>query len=488
MSLIIQQIFIYIVAVFCGICWAIWPSLFHVKAVIRARVPEVLFNIYFALGVCVCSLLLLPLAKCTFVITTYGLLSGVLLVTGSCLVFVTTRKLGLATGYSLSITVSMATRLMWDVVYLHESTHSMGYVVSAACLLFIALQMTMRIHHTNLRVGTATIKLDSFGVKDISQFMLQGTSVHSLKHNLWMKFWEEDIDIGDPNQFYLQYLDGPEDEKNNTFADLDRIDMLPKKYQNITLRIVPLVSKESSFKGLVLLLCGFNGKKVSDDPNGSEDLALLEENDDDSSKKSFRAHELEIGRRLQRIEPISEKCIDSQIFRKLWNIRFYYIFAMLAGLCLGTIDVPALRSSDSYTEGHMLAYFPVMGIGAILVSPTLPMHDSCASCASYHLSRQCNISPSIPHSSSVLMLGTAAGALWICNALAAVYCATRSQYAIIFLIMAIAHGVNTYLGVSEHREFERGAAFLQGLTFLLVAFAGVALTFRGTVADFSAYE
>lgn len=488
MNSVHEEYFLYVVTLFCGVCWAIWPSLFHVKAVIRARVPEVLFNIYFALGVCVCSLLLLPLAKCTFVVTTYGLLSGVLLVTGSCLVFVTTRKLGLTTGYSISISISMATRLLWDAVYFHESSDSITYMGTAAFLLFFAVQMSMHVHHANLHVGTATIKLDSFGVKDISQFMLQGTSVHSLKQNLWMKFWEEDIDIGDPNHFYLQYLDGPEDEKNNVFMDLDRIDKLPKTFQNITLRIAPLASQKTSLKRLVLQVFGLNGKKGSIEAKNSEDLALLEESNDDGLKKAIRAHELEIGRRLQRIEPISEKGIEHQILRKIWSIRGYYTFAIIAGLFLGSIDVPALRGSDSYTEGHMLAYFPVMGIGAILVSPTLPMHDSCASCASYHLSRQCNISPSIPHSSSVLLLGTASGAIWICNAVAAVYCATRAKFAIIFIIMAIAHCVNVVVGVVEYREFERGAAAMQGVIVIATVLSGMALAFKGTLADYSAYE
>ena len=57
----------------------------------------------------------------------------------------------------------------------------------------------------------------------------------------------------------------------------------------------------------------------------------------------------------------------------------------------------------------MLAYFPVMGIGALLISPTLPMHKQCASCASFHLSRQCNTTPSLPHSAGVTLSG---GEFW----------------------------------------------------------------------------
>jgi len=466
---------VYATAVFSGICAGIWPAAASTKPVLRDRTPEVLLNIYFAAGVCVTSLLLLPLADASVDFTTYGLLSGAMLVTGSCITFTTTRILGITTTYSMVIGCAMYTRLFWDYTYFHENTVSIRWTIGGLCTLLVALRLVAHVHLKSLRLGIATVNLELYGVSEKSQFWLRGTSVRTLKHYLWSKFWDEDIDLGDVNSFRLQLFDREFDE----YVDLDHVEDLPNLFENADLRVAPMGYQEPSILDGIVCEIGDDDPNLSNDTdsliapkkktkvlrprsekamaaneagngrgggggkegggagagadggggggagkeggveevggapvtgNGIEDLPTPATPAPVQLRKN-RAEEFqtkdskEVNRRLQLVDPLPETKIMKRLKRWHAQIRGYYVFAMLAGFCIGSVDIPALRESGDYSEGRMLAYFPVMGIGALLISPTLPMHKQCASCASFHLSRQCNTTPSLPHSAGVTLSG-----------------------------------------------------------------------------------
>merc|ERR1711988_514801 len=147
------------------------------------------------------------------------------------------------------------------------------------------------------------IHLDLFGISQKSSFILRGTSVHRLKVSIWQRFWEEDVDIGDPQHFYLQYFDTTEFHE---FIDLDRIDALPRTFDDIQLRLAPLCA-EGADPSTDL------GSKIrsplpehdgGDQEVGKPEVSPLLEAEPESSRKPASINEFEIGRRIQRIKPL----------------------------------------------------------------------------------------------------------------------------------------------------------------------------------------
>lgn len=100
-----------------------------------------------------------------------------------------------------------------------------------------------------------------------------------------------------------------------------------------------------------------------------------------------------------------------------------------------------VRPTRSLDLKELFRDYPVMALSALIVAPALPMHNSCASCASYHLSRQCNTMPTLPHACSVVGIGLGAGVCWM---LASTSVVAMSKVSLLSVVHERAPGVGVF--------------------------------------------
>lgn len=412
------------------------------------------------------SLGLLPFSSQSFSFTIYGILSGALLATGTSITFVSQNTLGTTTAYSLVVAGGMLTRFGWEVLFLNSFDLDFFFFLPVAMLIG-GVVACIKLHERNVRFGLASVSLDFFGVREVATVSVHVTSVPMLKAQIRRHFWEAYVDVGNIDTLFL--IDGTDE-----VVELRRIAQLAPTFDSAELRVV----------GTVALLKEEVGRSDEDDTSDSGSSSTESSRSPLTSMKATGAFSdlAEINKRIA----LSNSAAGFHTKRaKLAALqtgarrrRLQYCAALLGGVCLGSVMVPALHDHHAVDRMTMVSYLPLVGLGAFFVAPTIP-GDKFASCVSFHLSRASNMNP-LDAPGAVVVSSLFSGFLWAISAVASAHCAGESKAELLYLILPGAAGVNMALGICCFKEFEENGARLHwAAVFAVLSAAGAAMAHLG---------